>query len=184
MYYNLYYLIIRKIPIFSYRKLSLVNKEIYHVILNRIKEIKYSVKKIDNWWDKNKLPSDVIPYNHMVHCEFLINFRYNQSQYYIPNLLNSSNVWLMLRYYRGNHYIQFNRNEDNVHKHRGFIIGRTDINQRLHKLTQQEFLICLKRYHCCVNPKTNIIWVYKNNKRKPIGILDKCYNIHSFYSST
>lgn len=177
MYYNLYYLIIKKLPIASYKNFAIINYTAHQVTLDRIDAIKRAVKKIDSWWDRNKLPLDIETYNHMRHCEFLINFRYYQSRYAIPKLANSDNVWLMLRYFRGTYYIQFNRNEDNVHNHRGFIIGKTDYSQKFYKLKKQEFLICLKRYQSAVDPETNIIWLYENNRRSPIGRIDEYYNI-------
>lgn len=186
MYYNLYYKIINKIQISNYKKIALISKNIYCVVLKICEIKKNAIKIIENWWSKHKLPIHVIPYNHLLHCEYLINHRYQgtspstastQCAYYIPNLINFQNVWLMIRYYDKNHYIHFNRNEDNVHQYQGFIIGKTDYGQNFYKLTRNDFLICLKRYGRCIDPYTNIIWDYRNYKRKPIGKIDKYYNI-------
>lgn len=161
-------------------KLSLCSHNTYDILLEKLEEI-IAVRKISNWWMYHKIPLDVPVYNYYESCEYLINVTYKDSGCCIPNIENSLTAMVMLRKFRGQKYIHFNRKNNTLKYWNGFIIGKTDIHGNFYKLNREEFLLCLRRYEQCVDPKTNLIWRKKGQKqRKVIGRIDKNYNIFRF----
>ncbi len=149
----------------------------YNLTYNIRLKIK-AVKKICKWWQYHKLPLD-IHYSDLM-SDFLINFPYLKLSIYIPHLHNPENVWLMNRIYGCKIYLQFNRYDDNLPYISSFIIGRIDFNDKFYKLNREEFLLCLKRYGQCLDPKTLLVWRKDIDKRRRIvAKLDQYYNIYS-----
>lgn len=143
-----------------------------------------AVNKICEWWENYKLPQDVGIYNlNNYDVEYLVNIKYINCGINWRNRIinNPKNIYIMMRIYRNKIYVQFNRDEENVHNYRGFIIGHINNYYEFIELTHNDFLICLKRYGMCIDPKTKIIWYKKINKpRRIIGRIDENFNILPF----
>lgn len=160
-------------------KFSLCSRYIFNILQNKIDQV-IAVGKISNWWMKHKIPIDIPVYDHYESCEYLMNVSYRDSGCYIPNIQNSLTVMIMVRKFRGKRYLHFNRTTNQLKHWNGFIIGRTDVYGNFYYLNREEFLLCLKRYEQCLDPKTKLIWRKVGNQRRiVIGKIDKYYNIYS-----
>ena len=159
-------------------KFSLCCSDIYNILREKIDQI-LAVQKISNWWINYMTPIDVSVYNHYEACEYLINITYKDAGCYIPNMVDPLNVMIMIRTFRGKKYLQFNRTNNQLEYWNGFIIGKTDKYGNFFDLHRNEFLLCLKRYEQCVDPRTRLIWrKVSDEPRKIIGKIDKYYNIY------
>jgi len=175
---NIFYNIVKNLDYKDLPKFALISSDSHYVIKHYIKNLLEAKKIIWKWWRKYQLPKDVPTYDSSYPTEFLINKSYHLSNISIPNLQDYSDVWIMIRYYNGKYYIQFNRNNVELKHWQGFIIGRTDYYGNFFYLTIKEYLLCLKRFGKCLHPYTNDIWTVKKGRRYKVGKIDEHYNIY------
>ena len=136
---------------------ALISHDTYYIVKYYQDRLIKAKNKIWKWWQNYQLPKDVPTYDNKYPSEFLINHSYHLSNIQIPNLIDYNDVWIMIRYYDGKYYIQFNRSDVPLKHWRGFIIARTDYYGSFHYLTLKEYLICLKRFQKCLHHYTNDI---------------------------
>ena len=173
---NILYIICGKIGLLDIKNFALMSYEGYmgsKVINRRIS----AAKTIYKWWKYYRLPNNVEVQE--TTFEFMYNFPYITANCHIPNLIEPNNVIIMIRYYKMNNYIQFNRMDTELTDWHSFIIGKIDMEDKFIKLSREEFLICLKRFERCVEPSTGIIWrkTVNDRRRIKIGKIDEYYNV-------